>query len=54
MIFFIFYLCLSYLSIAMRKYDQKQLVEKRVYFILQFIIHYPGKSSKEFKTGTWR
>ena len=53
--FIIIHLCLSYLSIAMiRHHDQEQLEKQRVYFILQFVIHHPGKSGKEFKAGTWR
>lgn len=27
---------------------------RKVYFILEFIIHHPRKSGKELKAGTWR
>ena len=41
------------ISIAVTKHhDKKQLGEERIFFILWFIFHHPGKSGQELKIET--
>lgn len=35
-------------------YDQKQLREEKVYFILKLVSQHLGKSQEELKHGTWK
>jgi hypothetical protein len=41
-------------TVIKKKHDQKQLVENRVYFNLHLVVHHPGKSEQELKSGTQR
>ena len=37
---------------VVKHHDQNQVGDERVYFILQLVVHHPGKSGQELKADT--
>lgn len=41
--------CLRSFIVVVKQYDKKQIEGEKTYFILQFVLHHPGKSGEELR-----